>query len=322
MKVKIRRVSRVRRGLEIFFLSAGLVLLGLWAASKVIPAVWQAWENHAFDLAVHNGVHIDTARKQSPAVSRLENGSVLGRLSIPRLQLSSLVREGDDDVTLSLALGHIPSTALPGQSGNIGVAGHRDTIFRGLQGIRKDDLIQFETLAGSHTYEVDSVRIVKPEDVYVLKAGRQPQLTLVTCYPFYYIGAAPNRFIVSSHEVSAADAEAALPHTVETTETQAHAITKASATDAGTRSFQITKHHEQEIAPGISLSLTDTDTRDGRVNGWIWLMPDHRTILLKDLAAGEPLVFYQGSKRRELMITRVSANSAMASLLPPTSAEP
>jgi len=114
-----------------------------------------------------------------------------------------MVREGTGEGTLGLAVGHIPNTALPGEKGNVGLAAHRDTLFRGLKDIRQNDLIQFETLSGNHSYRVETTRIVKPEDVSVLKPGPAPELTLVTCYPFHYIGNAPERFIVKAREVKA-----------------------------------------------------------------------------------------------------------------------
>ena len=107
-----------------------------------------------------------------------------------------MVREGIGRNTLQLAIGHIPATALPGQAGNVGVAGHRDTFFRGLKDLRSKDEIQFSTLSGDFTYEVESLMIVEPDNVGVLAPSSENVLTLVTCYPFTYIGAAPQRFIV------------------------------------------------------------------------------------------------------------------------------
>jgi sortase A len=111
------------------------------------------------------------------------------------------VREGDGEDTLSLALGHIPYTPMPGEDGNVGIAGHRDTIFRSLRDIRKNDLIIFETRKGKYAYRVEGTQIVKPDRVNVLKASYGRQLTLVTCYPFRYVGSAPDRFIVKARQV-------------------------------------------------------------------------------------------------------------------------
>jgi sortase A len=129
--------------------------------------------------------------------------SVIGRLQIPRLKLEVMVREGADEGTLSRAVGHIPGTALPGAIGNVGLAGHRDTFFRKLMNIRSDDVIELETTAGKYRYLVQSTRIVTPRDVSVLKASGGETLTLVTCYPFYYVGSAPKRFIVHATQVGA-----------------------------------------------------------------------------------------------------------------------
>lgn len=128
--------------------------------------------------------------------------ALIGRVEIPRLHLEAMVREGVDDATLRTSAGHVPSTALPGEDGNFAVAAHRDTLFRGLRGIRKDDRISIETPAGSYDYVVDSMKIVQPSDVSVLKGSKGDQtLTLITCYPFNYIGSAPNRFIVKARKV-------------------------------------------------------------------------------------------------------------------------
>jgi sortase A len=123
-----------------------------------------------------------------------------------------MVREGIDGNTLQLAIGHIPTTALPGQPGNVGVAGHRDTFFRGLKDLRAKDEIQFSTLSGDFKYVVESLIIVEPDNVGVLAPSHENVLTLVTCYPFSYIGAAPKRFVVRARQVLP---QAVSPSTVE-----------------------------------------------------------------------------------------------------------
>jgi sortase A len=138
------------------------------------------------------------AANQSHPPPPIQNGALIGRLAIPRLNIRSVVREGAGQDTLDVALGHIPGTALPGQPGNTGIAGHRDTLFRGLRKIEKNDVIEFQTPAGSFSYKVESTSIVKPDNVAVLQAGQRPEMTLVTCYPFYYVGSAPDRFIVKA----------------------------------------------------------------------------------------------------------------------------
>ena len=132
----------------------------------------------------------------------VEGESVIGRILVPRLNLSAMVREGVGDETLRRAVGHIPSSALPGQVGNVALAGHRDTFFRKLRDIRTTDKIVLSTLKGNYDYLVESTRIVTPQDVSVLRAipGEQV-LTLVTCFPFNYVGSAPKRFIVRAKQV-------------------------------------------------------------------------------------------------------------------------
>jgi sortase A len=107
-----------------------------------------------------------------------------------------MILEGVSQRTLALALGHIPGTALPGSKGNVGIAGHRDTFFRSLAGIHQNDDIVVTTRDGSYRYHVDSCAVVGPRDTRVLEDSQQPSLTLVTCYPFRYLGPAPERFIV------------------------------------------------------------------------------------------------------------------------------
>lgn len=132
---------------------------------------------------------------------RPKPGTLLGNIGIPRVGVSSVILEGADDDVLDLSVGHIPGTAMPGESGNVALAGHRDTFFRGLRNIHKSDDILLTTSNGNQLYEVDSTRIVSPEDVDVLNDAGRPLLTLVTCYPFHYIGSAPKRFIVQAHLV-------------------------------------------------------------------------------------------------------------------------
>ena len=145
--------------------------------------------------------------------------ALLGRIAIDRLDLSAIVREGADAETLSRAVGHVPSTALAGDNGNFAIAAHRDTLFRALKDIRLGDLVTFESPTRMYTYQVFSTRIVKPSNISVLRSdgglkyaayspGRplqQPKLlTMITCYPFYFVGSAPQRFIVQARLVRSA----------------------------------------------------------------------------------------------------------------------
>jgi LPXTG-site transpeptidase (sortase) family protein len=141
----------------------------------------------------------------STVYENLSEGDLIGRIKVPRLGVSALVLEGVGGRTLRRGVGHIPDTAFPGGPGNVGIAGHRDSFFRGLKDIQEDDLIEVTTPEGVHRYRVEWTRIVRPNDVQVLDGSGGPELTLVTCYPFYYVGSAPKRFIVRAVRVDGPD---------------------------------------------------------------------------------------------------------------------
>ncbi len=128
-------------------------------------------------------------------------GGALGSIEIPRIGVAAMILEGTDGRTLRRAVGHIPGTSLPGHPGNVAIAGHRDTFFRALRNVQQDDEIRLSTLDGSYRYLVDSTQVVAPEDTQVLDDSGDTILTLVTCYPFYFVGPAPKRFIVRAHKI-------------------------------------------------------------------------------------------------------------------------
>jgi sortase A len=119
-------------------------------------------------------------------------------LRIPNIHLETLVLEGTDELSLNRGVGRIAGTAHPAENGNMGIAGHRDGFFRGLKDVRPGDTIEMITLRRTRTYVVDRVVIVNPDDTSVLEARPRPSLTLVTCYPFYFVGSAPQRYIVQA----------------------------------------------------------------------------------------------------------------------------
>jgi sortase A len=145
------------------------------------------------------GVPQPGAPMTSSPQRHLRRGEVVGELVVPRLHLAVMVFEGDDAGILKIGAGHIPTTPLPLQGGNVGIAAHRDTYFRPLRLIRPNDAISFKTPAGTLHYTVTKTEIVQPSDIQVL-AGSDQDLTLVTCYPFYYLGSAPRRFIVHAQK--------------------------------------------------------------------------------------------------------------------------
>ena len=131
----------------------------------------------------------------------VRRGDVVAEIDIPCLNLSVMVFEGDDAGILEQGAGHIPGTALPSASGNIGIAAHRDTYFRPLRTIRENDVIALKTPAGISRYAVTETEIVRPSDIGVLAPAPGRDLTLVTCYPFYYVGSAPKRYIVHARKI-------------------------------------------------------------------------------------------------------------------------
>lgn len=128
--------------------------------------------------------------------------NVIGRLVIPKLAIDVIIREGADDTTLRRAVGHLPASALPGGKGNVILTGHRDTFFRPLRNIRNQDEIIAITANAVHTYRVYEISVVAADDTEVLRTTAQPECTLVTCFPFDYVGSAPRRFIVRARLVT------------------------------------------------------------------------------------------------------------------------
>jgi sortase A len=176
-----------------FFLLAGITALGYTGYVFAAAHVYQETASIEFDLP---------RPPRAPGIRRVvRTGSVIGRIQIPRLGLSVMLVQGDSPSLLRRAVGHLPETALPGEAGNVAIAGHRDTFFRPLRQIHEGDVITIETADGRFQYEVESARVVAPTDVSVLQPARSPELTLITCYPFWYVGPAPDRFIVRARQI-------------------------------------------------------------------------------------------------------------------------
>lgn len=206
---------RRRTAVRYFFLALAIACLGLYGYAYLERVLYQTYESREFDRTLErNAAAVTAYENQVRPISRVARASrkplpwskspsaVIGRLSVPRLHLSAMVREGVDGKTLQIAVGHIPDTALPGQAGNVGVAGHRDSFFRGLKDLKNGDEIQFATLHGDFQYVVESLIIVEPDNVAVLAPSSENVLTMVTCYPFSYIGNAPKRFVVRARQVA------------------------------------------------------------------------------------------------------------------------
>jgi len=197
-------VARWLHRAEIALSVVGVSLLGGVLAAAVSSRVYQARQGRAFSALELSAV-APAHRLESPPASvdarpapaaRAADPLLLGRIEIPRIGVAAMVREGDDDGTLAVAVGHIPGTARPGERGNMALAGHRDSFFRSLEDIQLDDTVLIRTPGRSYEYRVDSIEVVAPEETRVLDETGDAVLTLVTCYPFVWIGHAPNRFIV------------------------------------------------------------------------------------------------------------------------------
>jgi sortase A len=183
----IRLVARV-------LLTTGSLALAYSAYVVIDAQAYQAIEQRRFERARQNAV---TAR---PA---LVEGRSIGEIQIPRLGITAIVVQGDSPAILQRAVGHLADTPLPGESGNVVLAGHRDTFFRPLKGIRAGDVITLKTRDGDFEYLVESTAVVRPSDIQVLLPTGGRILTLITCFPFSYLGSAPDRFIVRAREVKA-----------------------------------------------------------------------------------------------------------------------
>jgi sortase A len=182
---------------------AGVLALGYCLAVILDAKFYEAREARIFarELRLKEGRKATPLDSLAP-VTTPDRDAIVGRLEVPRIGISVMVVEGTDDSDLKRAVGHIPGTALPGESGNVGIAGHRDTFFRPLRSVQRDDTITLSTLQATYRYRVVSMNVVRPEDTRVLYPTGRDSLTLVTCYPFDYVGSAPERFIVHAERIA------------------------------------------------------------------------------------------------------------------------
>ena len=209
MKLRIARrlqpSTRARRFLRWSrnaFLVAGVLALGYCGFVLLDAKLYQANQARLFQQELESvRPTVASAIRVADLTAAPAPGGALGRIEIARIGLAAMVMEGTDGRTLRRAVGHIRGTPLPGQHGNVAIAGHRDTFFRPLRNAQPDDEITLTTLVGSYHYLVDSTEVVLPEDTQVLDNSGDATLTLVTCYPFYLVGPAPKRFIVRAHRI-------------------------------------------------------------------------------------------------------------------------
>jgi len=209
-------------GIERLLLVLGLVLLALYVSARIREIILSRVAVKQFEALKHSAPQSAPGdEKALPLTSKPDFVSWSGTrirayydsldqhlaapvavLRIPKIRLEVPVLEGTDDWTLNRGVGRIKGTALPGENGNIAIAGHRDGFFRGLKELRMGDRIELEGREQTETYVVDHLQVVDPKNVQVLQPGATPSLTLVTCYPFYYIGSAPKRYIVHASRTS------------------------------------------------------------------------------------------------------------------------
>jgi sortase A len=208
-------MTRLTKALEWFLLVSGLLLIGIYVGARVHGSVLSHAQVELFKhqlLVGHElndgteavGKKPDFSLWSSKRIQAYEDslashfGPALALLRVPKIDLEVPVLEGTDDLSLNRAVGHIVGTPKPGEEGNVGIAGHRDGFFRGLKDVTTGDTIELILPDGIRKYVIDEITIVDPKDVSVLAAREKPTVTLVTCYPFYFIGSAPQRYIVKA----------------------------------------------------------------------------------------------------------------------------
>ena len=191
-------MTRVRRWagrLAPIFMVAGLLALGYAAYTLAATRNYQRDQRDRY-----HHIKNDSRLRPAPAPIVPADGETIGEMAMPRLGLSAMVTQGDSPAVLQHAVGHLADTALPGEIGNVVLAGHRDTFFRRLQRVRIGDVITISTRSGEFQYIVESTSVVSPTDISVLNPAGGRTLTLITCFPFVYVGAAPHRFIVRARQ--------------------------------------------------------------------------------------------------------------------------
>ena len=227
-------MTRPSRWLERGLVGGGLLCLAVVVAAALHARVGQAYAAWSFDRALAGRpasaagflAHVATGPADALLNSRVDGETrrdwsaqrirafdeaeaaagrtpPVGRLEIPSLDLAVMVLEGTDEATLNRAVGLIKGTARPGELGNVGIAGHRDGWFRALRKVLPGDEIVLRTLEGRYRYRIEEIEIVEPSDTSVLDSTDEARLTLVTCYPFYWMGNAPQRYIVKAELVDA-----------------------------------------------------------------------------------------------------------------------
>ena len=202
--LRLRKIPRksLLRVAEVCLWIVAIGALGFCSLAYGSAAIYQARQKAILaSLRANASAHAELRSGLRVSSSKPANEVLLGLIEIPRLDTAAIVAEGVSAGTLWKAVGHLPGTALPGQTGNAVLAGHRDTYFSGLGDLKTGDLVSFKSPTATYSYRVESARVVESDDDSVLSASKEATLTLITCYPFHYIGSAPQRYVVTAREV-------------------------------------------------------------------------------------------------------------------------
>ena len=194
--IKTADVSGILRWSQRLLLAVAVVALAYCGFAMLDSWMFQRRELREFDRIVKAAPSVMPGASVPPIVDAL-----IGRIEVRRLGLSVMVVEGTTTSALRRAAGHISGTGMPGVPGNVGIAAHRDTFFRPLRNVREDDIVTLTTGRAEYRYRVVSTKVVEPDDVSVLNPAADESLTLVTCYPFFFVGSAPERFIVRAERI-------------------------------------------------------------------------------------------------------------------------
>lgn len=187
------RLPKIVRWMSYLLMIGGIAAVGYAASILAFGRTYQTLELRKF-----SNVPVPITEPHLPVI-----GEAIGEIQIANVGLRAVIIQGDSAQVLRIGVGHLPETPMPGEPGNIALAGHRDSFFRSLRRVHTGDIITLRIDTGTFHYKVDSTTVVSSRDVGVLRPSGRNELTLVTCFPFNYVGAAPNRFIVHASEVGA-----------------------------------------------------------------------------------------------------------------------
>ena len=194
------------RGFELLLFALAILFLGVWCWARLDASVFESLQARHLDRILGR-VSLKSAllaKAQVAKATRREAAAsgLVGRIEIPRLRVEAIVAEGASPLVLRRAVGHLSKTAFPGEPGNVVIAGHRDSFFSSLEEVRPGDRVRITTPDGVFDYSVDTKSVIRPDQTEVLTATDVPTLTLITCYPFRYLGPAPKRFVARAREVA------------------------------------------------------------------------------------------------------------------------